>query len=62
MCKVQTVPFAAFPFLLETTSLNHTFLRPVAGLQYDNIVHVYNGNTNVNNDSLDYCAYLRQAV
>ena len=56
------MPFAAFPFLLETTSLNHTFLRPVAGLQYDNIVHVYNGNTNVNNDSLDYCAYLRQAV
>ena len=32
--------------------LNHAFLRSVPGLQYDNIVHVYTGHTNVNNDSL----------
>ena len=43
--------------------LNHTFLRFVPGfLQYDNIVHVYTGNTNVNNDSLDNCVCLRQVV
>ena len=34
------------------TYLNHAFLRSVPGLQYDNIVHVYTGHTNVNNDSL----------
>ena len=27
-------------------------MRSVPGLQYDNIVHVYTGHTNVNNDSL----------
>ena len=32
--------------------LNHSFLRSVPGLQYDNLVHVHTGHTNVSNDLL----------
>ena len=32
--------------------LNHSFLRAVPGLQYDNLVHVHTGHTNVSNDLL----------
>ena len=32
--------------------LNHSFLRSVPGMQYDNFVHVHTGRTNVSNDLL----------
>ena len=32
--------------------LNHSFLRSAPGLQYDNLVHVHTGHTNVSNDLL----------